>query len=187
VPVQLAFITDVSRFCSAELGWGGARDPSCTKGLPIRSNHTAVVSNARWNTCYFCWSFLIIWTLTRLGSFQLFHCPVFCCTYSLFVLLIAGYVIRQIFIHGFPNTLRLVGYAYQLISLLKHFLRILQNWNDLDIPTMLNTVHGDANVIKNCNWLPINLNEFSVFLIFRARSCIISEKFLSISDRLLLK
>jgi hypothetical protein len=46
VPVQPAFKTHVSRFCSSELGWGGTRGPSCTKRLLISSNHTAVVRNA---------------------------------------------------------------------------------------------------------------------------------------------
>ena len=86
VSVQPAFITHVSRFCSAELCWGGTRGSSCMKRLLISSNHTTVSETLdKPPAASTGLSLLFGRLITRLRlSFQLFHGTVFSYPYSFF-------------------------------------------------------------------------------------------------------
>jgi hypothetical protein len=48
--------------------------------------------------------------------FHLFNCSVVCCSNSRFILRIARYFIRQVFVYSPPSPFWLVRYAYQFVA-----------------------------------------------------------------------
>ena len=182
IPIQPTLVADVSGF------WIRAQCPANTKGR-LWNNCTTTSSRSNWRraTCSFSGSFLST-PVTTLCYFHLLHGSGLCSSYLLLIFWITSYLVRKTFVNGFSPCLWLSAIRINLFLSLstlsdssnKETAFEYSLWCKLSKAPL--TLSKLSELSSNCTWFPLYCKLFSVFLTLRAKSRVVSVKFLSISD-----